>query len=227
MATKPPWMFTYGVFFPIKWKPAHSGVPIHFPEQAIWLERPFTQDFHRLSINQSFLPFLSLSSPLDTQQSLIENFLWKSKCSEWFMSERFPLTFSWIRASLLTTHVSMRGKWCGPGRQKSPRVQKLLQGHGLWPQLRGNNSHKEHLTAELKKCGFCSGNEFDKWVFLLRFSPGYPNVSCHQTRFQYSLILGELNSRIPKINLPNSWVKNGLRGGATTYQIEILFSKSF
>lgn len=142
------------------------------------------------------------------------------------MSKRFPLTYSWVRPSLLTTRVSPRGERCGSGSQKSPQVQKLLQGCGPWPQLQRNNSHKEQLTAELKKCGFCSGNEFDKCVFLLRFSPSFPNIFCHKTHFQYPLILGELDARTPKINLLSSWVKNVLRGSATICELEILFSKS-
>lgn len=77
-------------FFFIKQKPAPSGAPIHFPEQAICLELLFTQYFHRLGIKLPFHSLLSFSSPLDTQQSLIWNFLWKSKCFNGSRQRDFP-----------------------------------------------------------------------------------------------------------------------------------------
>lgn len=72
MATKPPWTFTYGVFFSSLNENQHTAeYPFTFQSKPSDLSCLSHKYFHRLSINQSFLPFLSFSSPLDTQQSLI------------------------------------------------------------------------------------------------------------------------------------------------------------
>lgn len=58
-------------FYFIKQNQAPSGASIPFPDQAICLELLFTQYFHRLGIKLPFHSFLSFSSSLNTQQSLI------------------------------------------------------------------------------------------------------------------------------------------------------------
>ena len=103
----------------------------------------------------------------------------------------------------------------------SSQVQKLLPGHVAWPQGQGHNSHNTHFTAALKKCGFCSGSELQKWVFLLGSSPATLTLLCHKTLVQYPLIQSQLNSKL------THWVTNILRGSATVCEIEILSSKSF
>lgn len=51
------------------------------------------------------------------------------------------------------------------GPSQSAQAQEPLGASP--PQSQGNNPHEGHFTAKLRKGGFCSGNEFDKWVFLL------------------------------------------------------------
>ena len=64
-----------------------------------------------------------------------------------------------------------------------------------------------------------------KWTsempFLTRILTSYPDTSCHKALVQYPLIRSQLNSKL------THWVTNILRGSATIYEIEILFSKSF
>lgn len=99
----------------------------------------------------------------------------------------------------------------------SSQVQKLPLGHVTWPQGQGHNSHNIHFTAALKKCGFCSGSELQKWVFLLESSPATLTLLCHKTLVQYPLIQSQLNSKL------THWVTNILRGSVTIYEIEIVF----
>lgn len=114
----------------IKWKQAHSC----FPEQVVWLELPFTQYFHRLGINQPFLlfPFFFqpfgystepvLKLPLETQRLGMTHV--REFSAHLLLSQNLPADKSCV-------HGRER---CGSGPQKSPYVQKLLQGHSLWPQ---------------------------------------------------------------------------------------------